>query len=91
MISNEEALSRTTKEKQQDIKQGGETSLRRAGAEVVVGDLFEHDDAIRATAGTTGAYFCYPVRPGIIQTTAYFADAARRANELGLIAAPAGS
>ena len=54
-------------------------ALRRAGAEVVVGDLFEHDDAIRATADTTGAYFCYPVRPGIIQTTAYFADAARRA------------
>jgi NAD(P)H dehydrogenase (quinone) len=54
-------------------------ALRRAGAEVVVGDLFEHDDAIGATAGTTGAYFCYPVRPGIIQTTAYFADAARRA------------
>ncbi|WP_213742255.1 NmrA family NAD(P)-binding protein [Bradyrhizobium sp. dw_411] len=54
-------------------------ALRRTGAEVVVGDLFEHDDAIRATAGTTAAYFCYPVRPGIIQTTAYFADAARRA------------
>src|SRR5258708_7971258 len=54
-------------------------AFRRAGAEVVVGALFEHDDAIRATAGTTGAYFCYPVRPGIIQTTAYFADAARRA------------
>jgi NAD(P)H dehydrogenase (quinone) len=53
--------------------------LRRAGAEVVVGDLFEHDDAIHATAGTTAAYFCYPVRPGIIQTTAYFADAAKRA------------
>ena len=54
-------------------------ALRRAGAEVVVGDLFEHDDAIRATADITAAYFCYPVRPGIIQTTAYFTDAARRA------------
>jgi NAD(P)H dehydrogenase (quinone) len=54
-------------------------ALRRAGAEVVVGDLFEHDDAIRAVAGITAAYFCYPVRPGIIQTTAYFADAAKRA------------
>ncbi|UIY31801.1 NAD(P)H-binding protein (plasmid) [Neorhizobium galegae] len=54
-------------------------ALRSDGAEVVVGDLFEHDDVIRATAGTTAAYFCYPVRPGIIQTTAYFADAARRA------------
>ena len=55
-------------------------ALRSEGAEVVVGDLFEHDDVIRAAAGTTAAYFCYPVRPGIIQTTAYFADAAKRAD-----------
>jgi uncharacterized protein YbjT (DUF2867 family) len=41
--------------------------------------LLEHDDAIRATAGTTAAYFCYPIRPGLIQATAYFADAAKRA------------
>ncbi|MGO6722061.1 NmrA family NAD(P)-binding protein [Rhizobium ruizarguesonis] len=54
-------------------------ALRSEGAEVVVGDLFEHDDVIRAAAGATAAYFCYPVRPGIIQTTAYFADAAKRA------------
>jgi NAD(P)H dehydrogenase (quinone) len=53
--------------------------LRGSGAEVVVGDLLEHDDAIRATAGTSAAYFCYPVRPGLIQATAYFADAANRA------------
>jgi NAD(P)H dehydrogenase (quinone) len=54
-------------------------SLRAAGAEVVVGDLLDHDDLIRATSGMTGAYLCYPVRPGFIQGTAYFADAARRA------------
>jgi uncharacterized protein YbjT (DUF2867 family) len=54
-------------------------ALRRTRAEVVVGNLLDHDDAIRATAGTTTAYFCYLVRPGIIQTTAYFADAAKRA------------
>jgi NAD(P)H dehydrogenase (quinone) len=54
-------------------------ALRGTGAEVVVGDLLEHDDAIRATAGTSVAYFCYPVRPGLIQATAYFADAAKRA------------
>ncbi|MBY3314437.1 NmrA family NAD(P)-binding protein [Rhizobium laguerreae] len=54
-------------------------ALRNDGAEVVVGDLFEHDDVIRAAVGATAAYFCYPVRPGIIQTTAYFADAAKRA------------
>jgi NAD(P)H dehydrogenase (quinone) len=54
-------------------------ALRTIGAEVVVGDLLEHDDAIRATEGVSGAYLCYPVRPGFIQATAYFADAARRA------------
>lgn len=54
-------------------------ALRTTGAEVVIGDLLEHDDAIRATAGTSAAYFCYPVRPGIISATAYFSDAARRA------------
>jgi len=54
-------------------------ALRGTGAEVVVGDLLEHDDAIRATADTSAAYFCYPIRPGLIQATAYFADAAKRA------------
>ena len=54
-------------------------ALRSAGAEIVVGDLLEHDDATRATAGTTAAYFCYPIRPGLIQATAYFAVAAKRA------------
>lgn len=54
-------------------------SLRASGAEVVVGDLLVHDDVIRATEGTSAAYLCYPVRPGFIQGTAYFADAARRA------------
>jgi len=55
-------------------------ALRGTCAEVVVGDLLEHDDAIRATAGTSAAYFCYPVRPGLIQATAYFVDAAKRAD-----------
>lgn len=54
-------------------------ALRQAGAEVLVGDLLNHDDAIRATDGVSGAYLCYPVRPGFIQATSYFADAARRA------------
>jgi NAD(P)H dehydrogenase (quinone) len=38
-------------------------TLRNWGAEIVVGDLLNHDDAIRATSGTSAAYFCYPVRP----------------------------
>ncbi|AJK48803.1 NmrA family NAD(P)-binding protein [Burkholderia plantarii] len=54
-------------------------ALREAGAEIFVGDLLEHDDVIRAMQGVTGAYLCYPVLPGYIQASAYFADAARRA------------
>ncbi|MGF6958973.1 NmrA family NAD(P)-binding protein [Paraburkholderia youngii] len=54
-------------------------ALRAQGAEVLVGDLLEHDDVLRAMDGVTGAYLCYPVRPGFIEATAYFADAARRA------------
>jgi NAD(P)H dehydrogenase (quinone) len=54
-------------------------ALRAQGAEIVVGDLLEHDDILRAMDGVNGAYLCYPVRPGFIQGTAYFADAARRA------------
>jgi len=58
---------------------GRAQALRDQGAEVLVGNLLEHDDVMRATYGTEAAYFCYPVRPGIIQASAYFADAAKRA------------
>jgi NAD(P)H dehydrogenase (quinone) len=54
-------------------------ALRQAGAEVVTGELLAHDDVVRAAAGANAAYFCYPVSPGLIQATAYFADAAKRA------------
>ena len=54
-------------------------ALRGTGVEVVIGELLEHDDVIRAAAGTSAAYFCYPVSPELIPATAYFADAAKRA------------
>ncbi|MFL6709450.1 MAG: NAD(P)H-binding protein [Massilia sp.] len=54
-------------------------SLRKAGAEIVVGDLLDHNDVLRAVEGVSAAYLCYPVREGFIQATAYFADAAKRA------------
>ncbi|MGN2411941.1 NmrA family NAD(P)-binding protein [Pseudomonas syringae] len=60
-------------------KDGRSEALKNEGAEIFVGDLLEHDDIIRAMDGITGAYLCYPVRPGYIQATAYFADAAKRA------------
>jgi NAD(P)H dehydrogenase (quinone) len=53
--------------------------LRDAGAEVVTGELLDHNDVIRAADGASAAYFCYPVSPGLIHATAYFANAAKRA------------
>jgi NAD(P)H dehydrogenase (quinone) len=54
-------------------------ALADAGAEIVVGDLTDHDTVIAALDGTNAAYFCYPIRPDLIDATAYIADAARRA------------
>src|SRR5215471_8365140 len=52
--------------------------LRGLGAEVVFGDLLNLDDVRAALRGVAGAYFCYPIRPGIIQATAFFAQAPRK-------------
>lgn len=54
-------------------------ALRSAGAEVVIGDMLAPSDVASALDGVTGAYFVYPIRPGLVQATAYFATAARRA------------
>src|SRR5258707_1565456 len=53
--------------------------LQELGAEVVFGDFLNLDDVRAALLGVAGAYFCYPIRPGIIQATALFAQAAKEA------------
>src|SRR5712691_8738881 len=53
--------------------------LQGLGAEVVFGDFLNLDDVRAALRGVAGAYFCYPIRPGIIQATAFFALAAKEA------------
>jgi uncharacterized protein YbjT (DUF2867 family) len=53
--------------------------LRAAGAEVVVGDLLDLDFVRGALEGITGAYFIYPIRPELIEASAYFAQAASEA------------
>src|SRR6516165_4600468 len=55
--------------------------LEKMGAEVVIGDFLKFNDVRAAMRGVRGAYFCYPIRPGILQATAYFAQAAK---EVGL-------
>jgi uncharacterized protein YbjT (DUF2867 family) len=54
-------------------------ALRQAGADIVLGDLLDIDSVKTALDGVAGAYFVYPIRPGLLDATAYFAQAAREA------------
>jgi NAD(P)H dehydrogenase (quinone) len=55
------------------------TALRARGVEVAVGDLSNIDSVRAALEGVRAAYFVYPISPGIIDATAYFAQAAKEA------------
>jgi NAD(P)H dehydrogenase (quinone) len=53
--------------------------LRSLGAEVAIGDLLDFDAVRTAIEGVNRAYFVYPIRPGLVQATAQFAQAAKEA------------
>ena len=53
--------------------------LTAAGAEIVVGDLLDFHDVSSALRGVSGAYFCYPIAPGLLDATVTFAQAATEA------------
>ena len=55
------------------------------GVEVVFGDLLDFGQVRAALAGVRRAYFVYPIRPGILQATAYFAQAAKEAGVDGVV------
>lgn len=59
--------------------------LREQGVEVVYGDLLDFSQVRAALDGVTSAYFVYPIRPGILQATAYFAQAAKEAGLEGIV------
>lgn len=59
--------------------------LEARGAEIVVGDLLELDDVRSALKDVNAAYFVYPIRPGLIDATAYFAQAAKDAGLDGIV------
>ena len=54
--------------------------LAAMGAEIFEGDLLDLAAVRRAVAGVQRAYFCYPIAPGLVEATAYFAEAAREAH-----------
>src|SRR6266478_3314989 len=55
--------------------------LSARGVELVQGDLSDFETVNEALKGITGAYFVYPIRiPGILEATAFFAQAALEQN-----------
>ena len=60
-------------------------SLQERGVEVVYGDLLDFGQVRAALSGVQRAYFVYPIRPGILQATAYFAQAAKEAGVDGIV------
>jgi NAD(P)H dehydrogenase (quinone) len=59
--------------------------LQERGVEVVYGDLLDFGHVKAALNGVRRAYFVYPIRPGILQATAYFAQAAKEAGVDGIV------
>src|SRR5262249_27511620 len=59
--------------------------LQERGVEVVYGDLLDFGQVRAALSGVQRAYFVYPIRPGILQATAYFAQAAKEAGVDGIV------
>jgi NAD(P)H dehydrogenase (quinone) len=59
--------------------------LQEQGVEVVYGDLLDFGQVRAALNGVQRAYFVYPIRPGILQATAYFAQAAKEAGVDGIV------
>jgi NAD(P)H dehydrogenase (quinone) len=52
-------------------------ALEQLGAGIVEGDLLEINTIRDAMEGMDAAYFCWPVKPGLIQATVNFAQAAK--------------
>src|SRR4030095_2169474 len=53
--------------------------LGKMSAEGGIGDFLKLNDVRASMRGVRSASFCYPIRPGILQATAYFAQAAKEA------------
>jgi NAD(P)H dehydrogenase (quinone) len=58
--------------------------LRAAGAQIVVADLLDLAAVRTATEGVDGAYFSYPIMPGLVEASTIFAQAVAEAG-VGII------
>jgi len=64
------------------VHKNDERSIKLAdvGAEIVIGDLLDFQSVRPALDEVSGAYFVYPIAPGLIEATAFFAQAASEAH-----------
>jgi NAD(P)H dehydrogenase (quinone) len=60
-------------------------ALHDIGAEIIVGDLHDIDTVRAAADGARAAYFVYPIKPGLLQATATFAQAAEEAGVSAIV------
>jgi NAD(P)H dehydrogenase (quinone) len=60
-------------------------ALADAGAELVIGDLTRRDDVAKALEGIGSAYLVYPLKPGLLEATATFAEAAAEAQIAAIV------
>lgn len=60
-------------------------ALAAAGAEVVQADFLDLDGVTTALHGVDGAYFCYPIREGLLDATVNFAQAATESGVRSLV------
>src|SRR2546425_460734 len=63
------------------VRKDGEeaASLRKKGVEIAIGDFTDIDAIHAAMQGVRSAYFLHPISPGIVQASAFFAQAAKEA------------
>src|SRR5215472_16285601 len=55
-------------------------ALHKLGAETITGNILDFESVRAAVEGVEGAYIVFPIVPGIMQETAYFAQEAREAS-----------
>jgi len=60
-------------------------ALRERGVETVFGNLLDLASVRAALDGVAAAYFVFPIEPGLIQATAYFAQAAKEAGVRAIV------
>lgn len=60
-------------------------ALRGQGVEIVLGDLLDFDTVRAAVEGIHSAYFIFPIGPGILEATTYFAQSAQEAGVKAIV------